>query len=696
MQITPKQAASQGSGVVYQKDQLLLPTSASIAKNSTSFSSSQIATTITIDDVNSHHQKEVVKKTLSTHPYSHSIEETAGTTKERATEDEDEKRDIIPNPVDVDTSSIIIEERMDAQSNPIEEEMSATETDDDDNQEDKIMETVIHGDMMQNYPQSAIFLNGNPNDPRYMWTYSFSRFLYQELNSNNADTHAILRNSEKENQNEDRQVVSVYVTQSKLLQKLFQILPPSSSNETDTTTSIPLLRHIDEKYVDDLVPITDTQQYLNSLSSTNLIFNRMHTINELMKLYPRLFSFCYTNILNQNISNKETTIALTMAESSFSTHIKTTTTTTCPVIIHFPIGGNKCDTCHSKFYHRVVDNEHLKGVSGAIWDVIYSVRNPNQNNLMSLYGVDKERYRYLSNLNCDVAYISSWLPAKGQYEFAIQLLNYFSRRGRGRFVAESTATNASSTIHQRKFTICFAGRKKSYEHYEKTMTTFQDVARIALDNSGVTVSVVDLKVLNLVEQVLIFQQAGKHVHWTTSDMGPRVVYLALASGAKVLTTNKAQIVSQLIDNDCLVTEMNITQAAEIDGDDKRRQYYDNMISNFFFNDRDCSTPPSSPPPTFVTTTKATKQTIDPYLREQTFYGPLIQRALRMWRELNSLDDTYTGDTHDITATTIRKNACLEYYQSTCETFFGYQNKKFEKRQKKKEKQLLKENKAKQK
>jgi hypothetical protein len=94
-------------------------------------------------------------------------------------------------------------------------------------------------------------------------------------------------------------------------------------------------------------------------------------------------------------------------------------------------------------------------------------------------------------------------------------------------------------------TICFAGSSK----IEKAVKSTLDI----LGSLGITGH--DLGLLTLEEQIVWFAHAGKRILLTRSDHSPRVVYLSLASGARVLTTDRTGVASPVIDNDCLVTEL---------------------------------------------------------------------------------------------------------------------------------------------
>jgi hypothetical protein len=215
-----------------------------------------------------------------------------------------------------------------------------------------------------------------------------------------------------------------------------------------------------------------------------------------------------------------------------------------------------------------------------------------------------------------LAYVSSWSENKGQERLAQELVSY------------SQLALLQSLVDP-PLTICFAGSSKS----EKAVKSTLDI----LASLGITGH--DLGLLTLEEQIVLFAHAGKSMLLTRSDHSPRVVYLSLASGARVLTTDRAAVASPVIDNDCLVTELpffdNSTTVSE----------RANKIRQFLTKDDECGG---------TNNNQTTLSKAYGILRESLQYGPIVRRALKMWRNLN-----FANEGND---------DCLDLFAVECEQY----------------------------
>jgi hypothetical protein len=141
----------------------------------------------------------------------------------------------------------------------------------------------------------------------------------------------------------------------------------------------------------------------------------------------------------------------------------------------------------------------------------------------------------------------------------------------------------------------------------------------------------------------VFSVFQNYYFITRSDHSPPVVYLSLASGARVLTTECAQMAAPVIDNDCLVTELpffdnstTVSERATI-----MRHF---LLTN---DDNNCTNH-----------TQTTRSKVYGILREELQYGPIVRQALEMWRTLNFAKEGTNNHFED----------CLDLFAVECDQY----------------------------
>jgi hypothetical protein len=164
------------------------------------------------------------------------------------------------------------------------------------------------------FPPAVAFFNGNPAEPQYLWTHSFSRVLRRLLPTD---------------------ITKVYATKAREPNTLLEVVSNDSTNQTSSG-----LFPSEETPAWDLRGV-EKQVKRKVWSNVSLIFSRSSGVHELLTTYPHLFGFC---------QGPNVTIA------------------TCPVVVHFPIGQTPCTfSCDSSWYTVVPDKQHVKPPSADIW-----------------------------------------------------------------------------------------------------------------------------------------------------------------------------------------------------------------------------------------------------------------------------------------------------------------------------------------
>ncbi|CAJ1947821.1 unnamed protein product [Cylindrotheca closterium] len=423
-------------------------------------------------------------------------------------------------------------------------------------------------------PVTAIFMNGYLHDPSYLWAFSFPRVLlkHMSIHSSNTSRLRILGHEAR-------------------TEKLWRINPLLNDDSTDNTT--------------DLVEVLEGGKEVQN--QMDIIFARNIAIPGLVLNHPDLFEFCEYHRKPRKHRNRKLP--------------KTTNHSTCPVIVSFPIGTKPCDHCSPEWHLEIPDDQHVKTLSNSHWESISLIQKhlpatgvvpvelPNE--LLSLF--DPSRWKFITSKGCTVAYVSRWNERKGQNRMTKEFLEY-SKAG--------LLNNISST------TICFAGTAEGYEKQKEGIIR-------QLNAKFETIRAVDLGFLSFAEQILVFRLAGKSMLWTDYDQSPRIASLSLASGARVLTTELAQVPSPIVDDDCMVTVLHL-----FDNHTNSLEGRASIVTDFLSKEERCVKENE-------TLTRAY-----PILQEDSFYGPIIERAMSMWTQLNANKERH----------------CIKLFSHVCELF----------------------------
>lgn len=428
---------------------------------------------------------------------------------------------------------------------------------------------VQQDDNSLRFPPAAIFLNGNPSEPQYQWTYTFSRFLGKQFAN---------------------QSTSIYVTQAREAGPVLELIKPSKDSDGKHIYNYSL----ESDPAADLRPVPRKEGRKVVLPVQKLIFTRAQTIPNLIEKYPQMFRFCERS----------------------KAPIDSGGSASCPVFVHFPVGRESCQTCSEKWHLVIPDDQHAKPVSDFVWSMIHQIHRGSY----PAQVISQKRFEEIVSKNCSVAFVSAWSEKKGQERLAQELTDYH-RLGL-----------LKNTIRDFPLTICFAGdSNKSQQLVKNTMESLASLG----------ISAHDLGHLTLVEQIVLFAHAKKSVLLTRSDHSPRVVYLSLASGARVLTTERSRVASSVVDNDCLVTELNFFDNSTTVSERA------NAFLHFLSRSDGCDIGQKGNV-SYTTLSKAFD-----ILREDLQYGPIVHQALEMWRKLNLSN---------------RENDCVHLFTNECEQY----------------------------
>lgn len=423
-------------------------------------------------------------------------------------------------------------------------------------------------------PVTAIFMNGYLHDPSYLWAFSFPRLLlkHMSIHSSDASRLRILGHEAR-------------------TEKLWRVLPSSLDGEADEQGS-------------DLVEVLDGGKQIQN--EMDIIFARNIGMAGLIRYYPDLFEFCEYHRPRRKHRNRKA---------------QETNHTTCPVVVSFPIGTKPCDHCSPEWHLEISDDMHVKTLSSSNWETIALIQKhlpstgsiPSQmpEELVSLF--DHSRWKFITSKGCTIAYVSRWNERKGQSRMTQEFLDY---------AKAGLMTDMPST------TICFAGSAEGYTKQKEKILR-------QLNTEFDTIKAVDLGFLSFAEQILLFRLAGKSMLWTDFDQSPRIASLSLASGARVLTTEVAQVPDAIIDDDCLVTILHL-----FDSQTNPIKERASAVKDFLSKEDRC------------VKANETVAKAYPILQEDAFYGPIIEKAMSLWTQLN----------------VNRERHCYELFSHECELF----------------------------